>query len=86
MIMSYVSPTIQPKFDELSASLKEQILARDVQINTIHDLIRVLEEIVEEGWLNKNRDAAKLLNDDAIPVFSCIYQYFYLHIIPNMLY
>lgn len=69
MIMSYVSPTIQPKFDELSASLKEQILARDVQINTIHDLIRVLEEIVEEGWLNKNRDAAKLLNDDAIPVF-----------------
>lgn len=47
--MSYVSPTIQPKFDELSASLKEQILARDVQINTIHDLIRVLEEIVGEG-------------------------------------
>lgn len=47
--MSYISPTVQPKFDELSSSLKEQILERNVQLNTIYDLIHVLEEIVKEG-------------------------------------
>lgn len=47
--MSYISPTVQPKFDELSTGLKEQILARNVPIHTIYDLIRVLEKIVEEG-------------------------------------
>lgn len=47
--MSYISPTVKPKFDELSDSLKNQILERNVQLNTIYDLIRVLEEIVKEG-------------------------------------
>ena len=50
--MSYISSEVQPKFNELSESLKSQILSRDVQVRTIHDLIRVLEEIVEEGEKN----------------------------------
>ncbi len=46
---SYVSPAIAEKFDTLSADLQNLILERNVQLNDIHDLIRVLEEIVEEG-------------------------------------
>lgn len=49
MIMSYVAPQVQPKFETLSVGLKNMILERDVQINTIHDLIRVLEQIVAEA-------------------------------------
>lgn len=47
--MSYIAPAVQAKFETLSVDLKNQILERDVQINTIHDLIYVLEEIVSEG-------------------------------------
>lgn len=47
--MSYISSAVLPKFNELSENLRNQILARDVQVRTIHDLIRVLEEIVAEG-------------------------------------
>ncbi|MCI8948527.1 MAG: hypothetical protein HFG49_00615 [Lachnospiraceae bacterium] len=47
--MSYISPAVQPKFEELSDSLQSQILERNVSLNTIYDLIRVLEEIVAEG-------------------------------------
>lgn len=46
--MSHVSEELQPKFETLSFDLKNKILSRDVELNTIHDLIRVLEEIVEE--------------------------------------
>lgn len=46
---SYVSPKIQEKFESLSIDLKNDILARNVQLNTLQDLIRVLEQIVEEG-------------------------------------
>lgn len=46
---SYVAPEVRDKFETLSVELKNIILERDVQLNTIHDLIRVLEEIVEEG-------------------------------------
>ncbi|MBS6956160.1 MAG: molecular chaperone GroEL [Clostridium sp.] len=46
---SYVSPKIRDKFESLSIDLKNDILARDVQLNTLQDLIRVLEQIVEEG-------------------------------------
>jgi len=45
---SYIAPAVQEKFESLSINLKNLILSKDVQINTIHDLIRVLEEIVEE--------------------------------------
>ena len=46
---SYVAPAIQEKFDTLSPDLKNIILERNVRLNDIHDLIRVLEEIVKEG-------------------------------------
>lgn len=48
MMASYVSPAVQEKFETLSVDLKNRILERDVQLNTIHDLIRILEEIVKE--------------------------------------
>lgn len=46
---SYVSPEVRDKFETLSIDLKNAILERDVQLNSIHDLIRVLEQIVEES-------------------------------------
>lgn len=47
--MSYVAPAIKDKFETLSTDLKNTILERDVQLNTIHDLINVLDEIVKDG-------------------------------------
>jgi len=47
--MSHVSEEIRPKFETLSIDLKNEILKRNVTLNTIHDLIRVLEEIVRES-------------------------------------
>lgn len=44
--MSYIAPAVQAKFESLSIDLKNEILERNVQIHTIHDLIHVLEEIV----------------------------------------
>lgn len=46
---SYVSPEIKEKFETLSVDLKNCILERNVRLNNMYDLIRVLEEIVEEG-------------------------------------
>lgn len=46
---SYVSPTIADKFETLSVDLKNLILEQNVQLNNMQDLIRVLEQIVEEG-------------------------------------
>lgn len=46
---SYVSPMIKDKFETLSTELKNLILERNVQLNNMQDLIRVLEQIVEEG-------------------------------------
>ena len=46
---SYVSPKIRDKFESLSIDLKNDILERNVQLYTHQDLIRVLEQIVEEG-------------------------------------
>ena len=45
---SYVSPVIQDKFETLSVDLKNMILQRNVQLNTLLDLIHVLEQIVAE--------------------------------------
>ena len=47
--MSYVAPAIREKFETLSINLKNNILERDVELYTIHDLINVLEQIVKEG-------------------------------------
>ncbi|MCH1984100.1 hypothetical protein MCG98_16135 [Ruminococcus sp. OA3] len=46
---SYVSPEVREKFETLSVDLKNMILERDVRLENIHDLIRVLEEIVADN-------------------------------------
>lgn len=46
---SYVSPEIRDRFDSLSVDLKNLILERNVRLNTMYDLIHVLEDIVAEG-------------------------------------
>lgn len=46
---SYVSPAVRDKFESLSIDLKNCILERNVCLETVFDLIRVLEEIVAEG-------------------------------------
>lgn len=46
---SYVSPDVREKFETLSIDLKNIILDRNVQLNTIYDLIAVLEQIVAEA-------------------------------------
>ena len=47
--MSYVSPALRPKFESLSIELKNEILSRDVTLNNLHDLIDVLQQIVDEA-------------------------------------
>lgn len=47
--MSYVAPAVKEKFETLSVDLKNNILERDVTLNTIHDLINVLDVIVKEA-------------------------------------
>ncbi|GAA0802307.1 hypothetical protein GCM10008910_33600 [Faecalicatena orotica] len=46
---SYVAPELRDKFESLPINLKNCILEKNVQLKTIHDLIRVLEDIVAEG-------------------------------------
>jgi len=46
---TYIAPQIKEKFDTLSPGLKNIILERNVQINSIHDLINTLERIVAEA-------------------------------------
>ena len=45
----YVAHDIKEKFETLSTDLKNLILERNVELNNMQDLIRVLEQIVEEG-------------------------------------
>ncbi|BCN30142.1 hypothetical protein [Anaeromicropila herbilytica] len=47
--MSYVAPAIKEKFETLSTGLQNSILERDVRLNSLQDLINVLEEIVSEA-------------------------------------
>lgn len=46
--MSYIAPEIREKFESLSVNLKNTILEKNVRIQNIHDLIKVLEDIVAE--------------------------------------
>ena len=46
---SYVAPGIKDKFETPSTDLKTRILERNVELKNLLDLIRVLEQIVEEG-------------------------------------
>ena len=47
--MSYVNPKLRYYFKSLSIDLKNEILSRNVHLETLNDLIAVLEEIVREG-------------------------------------
>ncbi len=47
--MSSIGPKVKAQFDSLSTDLKNAILERNVQINTLTDLVKVLEEIVAEN-------------------------------------
>ena len=44
--MSYVSPALQSRFESLSIDLKNEILSRNVTLNSLQDLIEVLQQIV----------------------------------------
>lgn len=46
---SSVSPKNRDKFETLSVDLKNCILERNVHLETLQDLIKVLDEIVKEG-------------------------------------
>ena len=52
--MSYVAPAIKEKFESLSIELKNVILERNVELNTVHDLINVLDDIVKEAEAEDN--------------------------------
>ena len=47
--MSYVNPALREKFESLPIDLKNYILERNVRLNTVQDLVAVLEKIVAEG-------------------------------------
>lgn len=45
---SYISPSIEEKFQTLSVELQREILARNVKLNSVFDLMDVLKEIAQE--------------------------------------
>lgn len=47
--MSYVNPALRSRFETLPIDLKNEILARDVTLSNLNDLIHVLQEIVDEA-------------------------------------
>lgn len=47
--MSYIAPGVRDKFESLPIELKNTILEKNVNINNIHELIHVLENIVSEA-------------------------------------
>ncbi|MEA4831200.1 hypothetical protein SDC9_178238 [bioreactor metagenome] len=47
--MSYVSPALRDRFESLSIDLKNEILSRNVRLETLQDLIDILDKIASEG-------------------------------------
>ena len=47
--MSYVNPALRSQFNSLSIDLKNEILSRNVTLNSLCDLIAVLDRIVSEA-------------------------------------
>ena len=47
--MSYVSPSIQAQFDSMPEDLQEAILAKDVRLENLGQLMAILEQIIQEG-------------------------------------
>lgn len=47
--MSHINPKLKTHFESLSIDLKNEILSRNVNINSLHDLIDVLQQIIDEA-------------------------------------
>lgn len=47
--MSHIDPKLRPYFESLSIDLKNEILKQDVELHTLNDLIRCLDQIAGEG-------------------------------------
>ena len=47
--MFYVNSAIKPQFDSLSPELQSAISEKNVSLNSLTDLIKVLEDITNEG-------------------------------------
>lgn len=47
--MSFVSPHIKDKFESMPIDLKNAILERNVRLENMGDLMKVLEDIIAEG-------------------------------------
>ena len=47
--MTTISPKVRSQFDSLSPALQNAILTKNVSINTLYDLIGVLDEIIREA-------------------------------------
>ena len=47
--MAYVDPKLRPRLESLSPELRTAILARNVSLRTLRDLIGVLEDLVTEA-------------------------------------
>jgi len=46
--MAYVNPKLQPRLDELSPQLRNAVLAREVPLYNLYDLIHVLDDLIRE--------------------------------------
>ena len=46
--MAYVDPKMRPRLDSLSPELREAVLARNVPILNLYDLIGVLDTLIRE--------------------------------------
>lgn len=48
-VMSYIDPSLKEQFESLPTELKNNILERNVHLNTMTDLVAVLEDIAKES-------------------------------------
>lgn len=46
---SYIDEKLKPKFESLPIELKNEILKRNINLHSFNDLIKCLEQIVDEG-------------------------------------
>lgn len=46
--MAYVNPKLQSRLDDLSPELREAVLARNVPLRNLYDLIGVLDDLIRE--------------------------------------
>lgn len=46
--MSHINPQLREQFESMPTDLKNEILSRNVQLETMSDLMAVLEQIVQE--------------------------------------